>query len=74
MHPIETNPGEIFGLNLYLDSVVQNSSFSRYDWIKVIGTVGGVERFYGMIIMMLIGYFTEIDYKAEFIKNLFLEK
>ncbi len=40
----------------------------------MIGTVGGVERFYGMIVMMLIGYLTEIDYKAEFIKNLFLEK
>ena len=72
--PIEQNPGEIFGLNLYLDSVVQKSSFSRHDWIKVIGTVGGVERFYGMFIMMVIGYFTEIDYMAEFIKSLFLEK
>ncbi len=40
----------------------------------MIGTVGGVERFYGMFIIMLIGYFTEIDYKAEFIKTLFLDK
>jgi hypothetical protein len=53
---------------------VQKSSFSRHDWIKVIGTVGGVERFHGMFIMISIGFFTEIDYMAEFIKSLFLEK
>ena len=59
---------------MYLNYNVQKSSFSRHDWIKVIGTVGGVKRFYEMFIMISIGFFTEIDYMAEFIKSLFLEK
>ena len=61
-------------LNIYLESSVQMTSFSRFSWVKVIGTVGGLERFASMFILFALNYFTEIDYIAEFVKELFLEK
>jgi hypothetical protein len=66
--------GEILRLNLFLDSSVQKTSFSRYSWVKVIGTVGGFEKFVSMFILFALNYFTKIDYVAEFVKELFLEK
>ena len=51
---------------------MQKSGFSRYDWIKVLSTVGGFERFVAGFILMVLNYFTEIDYMAEFVKELFL--
>jgi len=65
---------EILELRLVLDSVIQKSKYSRYDWDKIIGKVGGVERFYGGYILLVVGYFTRIDYMAEFISKLFLVK
>ena len=61
-------------LNIYLESSVQMTSFSHFSWVKVIGTVGGLERFASMFILFVLNYFTEIDYIAEFVKKLFLEK
>lgn len=70
--PVESNPGEIFALNLFLGNSVQRSSFSRYDLLKVLSTVGGFERFAAGFIVIVLSYFTEIDYLAEFTKELFL--
>jgi hypothetical protein len=53
---------------------MQQVTISRYDWLKAVGTVGGVERAATAIILMLLSYFTRIDYLAEFVKELFLEK
>ena len=50
------------------------TSFSRFSWVKVISTVGGLERFASMFILFVLNYFTEIDYITEFVKELFLEK
>ena len=56
--------GEILWVNLYLESSVQTTKFKRHDWIRVMGTVGGLEKFISMFILFGLGYFTDIDYKA----------
>jgi len=39
-----------------------------------IGIVGGIAGFYSSIIIVLVGYFAEIDYFATVIKKLYLEE
>ncbi len=39
-----------------------------------IGIVGGIAGFYASIIMVIVGYFAEIDYLSGVIKKLYLEE
>jgi hypothetical protein len=64
----------IFELTIMLDNSVEVVSFSRYQFGNALAKVGGVIRFYTLIIIMALAHFTEIDYIATFIKALFLEK
>ena len=38
------------------------------------GVVGGIYGFYASIVAVIVGYFTEFDYRTTIIKKLFLEK
>ena len=39
-----------------------------------IGIVGGIYSFYAGIVLVVVSYFTEIDYLTNVIKKLFLEE
>jgi len=42
------------------------------DWINEIGILGGIAGFYSSIIVVIVGYFADIDYHVTAIEKLFL--
>lgn len=60
--------------NLRLDNYQISTEITRADWFNSIGTVGGIQGFYAMIIFFFLDHFTGIDYLTTVIKSLFLEK
>jgi hypothetical protein len=50
------------------------TTFNRSHWMNQIGVVGGIYGFYASIIAVVVGYFSDFDYRTTIIKKLFLEK
>lgn len=49
-------------------------SVERKTYLSAIGEIGGLQSFYLFIGFALMSYFTDIDYHANIVKALFLEK
>jgi hypothetical protein len=50
------------------------TGISRAHWMNSLGVVGGIYGFYASIVGVLVGYFSEFDYRTTVIKRLFLER
>ena len=50
------------------------TTFNRSHWMNQIGVVGGIYGFYASIIAVVVGYFSDFDYRTTIIKKLFIEK
>ena len=50
------------------------TAINRSHWLNQLGVVGGIYGFYASIVAVLVGYFSELDYRTTIIKKLFLEK
>jgi len=49
-------------------------SVDRKKYTAALCDIGGIQAFWLFIGMLVCGYFTEIDYQAALIKDLFLQK
>jgi hypothetical protein len=59
---------------LRLDTYQDYTVISRYGWYNAIGNIGGMQGFIAMVIGMLIGNFTGVDFMTTMFKGLFLKK
>ena len=61
-------------INLRLDTFQDYTVFTRAGWYDAIGNIGGMQGFIIMIVGMVLGNVTEIDFLAEMIKGLYLKR
>jgi len=61
-------------INVRVDYFQNLVLINRMDWMNEIGILGGIASFYASIIVVIVGYFADIDYHATVIKKLFLEE
>ncbi len=61
-------------LTLRLDSFQDYTAFTRAGWYDAIGNIGGMQGFIIMIVGMVLGNVTEIDFLTEMIKGLYLKR
>jgi hypothetical protein len=59
---------------LRLDSFQDYTAFTRAGWYDAIGNIGGMQGFIIMIVGMVLGNVTEIDFLTEMIKGLYLKR
>ena len=59
---------------LRLDTFQDYTVFTRAGWYDAIGNIGGMQGFIIMIVGMVLGNVTEIDFLAEMIKGLYLKR
>jgi hypothetical protein len=59
---------------LRLDTFQDYTAFTRADWYDAIGNIGGMQGFIIMIVGMVLGSVTEIDFVTEMIKSLYLKR
>ena len=57
-----------------LDTFQDYTVFTRAGWYDAIGNIGGMQGFIIMIVGMVLGNVTEIDFLAEMIKGLYLKR
>ena len=60
--------------NVRVDNFQMYTGISRAHWMNSLGVVGGIYGFYASIVGVLVGYFSEFDYRTTVIKRLFLER
>jgi hypothetical protein len=61
-------------VNIKLDGVMDYHSVERKKYTTAIIEIGGIQAFYLFLGFFVCGYFTEIDFQANLVKELFLEK
>jgi hypothetical protein len=59
---------------LRLDTFQDYTAFTRAHWYDAIGNIGGMQGFIIMIVGMVLGSVTEIDFVTEMIKSLYLQR
>jgi hypothetical protein len=64
----------IVDIKIKLDQFIDYWTIERATYILALGNVGGLQSFYAFLILAMIDYFINIDYMANIIKQLFLEK
>ncbi len=64
----------IVSVNIKLDGVMDYHSVERKKYTTAIIEIGGIQAFYLFLGFFVCGYFTEIEFQANLVKELFLEK
>ena len=61
-------------INLRLDSYEDYTVIERASWFGAIEGIGGMQGFIAMVLVILLGSVTEVDFVSEMIKGLYLKR
>ena len=61
-------------ITLRLDSYEDYTVIERASWFSAIEGIGGMQGFIAMVVVILLGSVTEVDFVSEMIKGLYLKR